>query len=150
MANLTARQVQRIWDKIFATYYNIPNKVKEPALKTLEGSMKVRIFTDGKATNGRKIGRYKSKAYAAKRRAANRQTRYKDLEFYGDLNRNITVGKHRRDYVLGFANSKAKLIADGQEGQTRKTIFKPSTAELKELADKVGVLLYQRAKKIKR
>lgn len=112
------------------------------ALKRLEGEMKRRVHQNGQDVNGqqlktfskKKLGSY-SLAYGKKRDKAGRQVSVKDLEFHGNLRRAITVGTYENGYALGFLYDKARLIAEGQEGQTRTTIFAPSDEERQLMMD---------------
>ena len=111
-------------------------KLKEiqfPALKLYEGLSKYRIFNEGKASDNNLIGKYRSLSYKKARESRGRQTGYKDLEFEGDLRRNLTVGTNKKDFVFGFATDKARLIGGYQESQTNKEIFNPTADEIKQI-----------------
>lgn len=106
------------------------NRAEISALKTVEGLMKVRIHNRGQSTEAGLIGRYRSR-WRQVRLNAGLQVAYKDLEFTGDLKRNVTVGVSDGENVLGFRNTKARLIAQGQEQQTKKEIYTPTEREYK-------------------
>lgn len=133
MARLKPQQLRSLYDEINDICRDMGDDVEIPALKTFEGEYKQRIFNDGGATSG-SIGRYRSASYRKKRRAAGRQIAYKDLSFYGDLLRNIQVGKHKQKNVVGFVNDKSRLIAGYQEKQTSKLIFEPRDSEAKNVS----------------
>ena len=111
-------------------------KLKEiqfPALKLAEGSISLRIFNEGKASDDKLIGKYNSVGYKKYRKSRRRQTKYKDLELEGDLRRSLTVGTNKKDFVFGFATDKARLIGGYQESQTNKEIFNPTADEIKQI-----------------
>ncbi len=113
-----------------------PKKIKQiqfPILKFYEGTSKYRIFNEGKATDGSLIGRYRSLSYKKAREAKGRQTGYKDLEFFGDLRRSLTVGTNGDEFVFGFATDKGRLIGQYQETQTGKEIWSPTSSEIKDI-----------------
>lgn len=107
------------------------------ALERINGEMKARIFQNGLASDGTPLdtfstpalGRY-SRGYGLKRQKAGRRTDAKDLEFHGDLRKSIAVGKTGQSNVIGFQYDAARLIAEGQEKQTRKKIWTPSDEEI--------------------
>tara|TARA_R110002126_G_scaffold287993_1_gene441161 strand:+ start:8264 stop:8716 length:453 start_codon:yes stop_codon:yes gene_type:complete len=103
--------------------------IQLPVLKLYEGLSKYRIFNEGKASDSSLIGKYRSLSYRKARQARGRQTGYKDLEFEGDLRRSLTVGTNGKDFVFGFATDAARLIGAGQEKQTKKDIWNPTTSE---------------------
>ena len=107
--------------------------IQFPVLKLQEGNSKARIFNEGKASDNTSLGAYKNARYKAFRQSIGRQTGYKDLEVFGDLRRNFTVGTNGDDIVLGFATDKARLIAVGQEQQTGKEIWKPTKEEINDI-----------------
>lgn len=110
-----------------------------PILKLEEGLMKQRVFNEGEAADGTKLGNYRSKSHAKKRRLRGRQTGYKDLEFEGDLRRSLTVGTNGGDVVLGFSTDKGRLIAAYQESdrQTGKEIWSPTDSEINQIKEVV-------------
>ena len=99
------------------------------SMNRLLGSMKIRIFNQGRATDGGLIGPYIS-AWKNVRAKAGRQTAYKDLEFSSDLRNSIQVGTSSGEVVIGFLVDKSRLIASGQEQQTGKEIFTPTQEEI--------------------
>lgn len=101
------------------------NEWKIPALNIGLALYKRRIFNEGKATDLTPIGVYRSN-HIRRREKRGRQIGYKDLFFEGDLNRAIQVGESGEEPVLGFATDLARLIMQGQEKQTGKTIGKVS------------------------
>jgi hypothetical protein len=95
----------------------------------LEGLMKQRIFNDGKATSGSKIGNYKSKSWKKTRTQLGFQTGYVDLQFTGDLIGSIQVVEDGGDVYLAIINDKDFEKAKGNEARRKKVIFEPSKAE---------------------
>lgn len=117
------------------------DKIREiqfPILKLYEGLSKYRIFNEGKASDSSLIGRYRSLSYKKAREAKGRQTGYKDLEFFGDLRRSLTVGTNGEDFVFGFATDKARLIGGYQETQTGKDIWNPTNDEIKNINNQLA------------
>lgn len=104
------------------------------ALKGLEGSFKTRIFNNGKASDGKGIGKY-SKSYAIKRRKRGLQTAYVDQQFEGNLLRSIQVGKSQGKNVMGFINTLQKNIAEDNQRRFKKQIYKVSQQEAKDIRD---------------
>ena len=134
-----------------------------PVMKDAESVLKRRIFNEGKATNGSKLGSYKTEAWKRKRQKAKRQTSYKDLEFSGDLRRDIVFGDVKKSKgvstgQIGFAGGKSIketkkgkthitdyiTIAKGQEEQTGKEIFAISEKEEKGIMERAEKLLFTR------
>lgn len=97
--------------------------------KLLEGDMKQRIFNQGGASNGSKIGQYKSESWITKRADNGRQTNTVDLEYTGDLRNAIKPVKSGRDVFLVVANDKDYAKAKGQEERRKKEIFTPTKSE---------------------
>lgn len=95
----------------------------------LEGLMKERIFNDGKATSGSKIGKYKSKKWKKTRTEAGFQTGYVDLQFTGDLIGSIQVVEDGGNVYLAIINDKDFDKAKGNEARRKKVIFEPSKSE---------------------
>ena len=95
----------------------------------LEGLMKQRIFNDGKATSGSKIGKYKSKKWIKTRTESGFQTGFVDLQFTGDLIGSIQVVEDGGDVYLAIINDKDFAKAKGNEDRRKKVIFEPSKAE---------------------
>lgn len=94
------------------------------------GLLQQRIFNNGKAADGTALGDYKSKYYKAKRAKAGRQIGYKDLEMTGSLRSGIKVVKTRTNVVQCIVQDANLIkIAQGQEKQTGKVIFKFSDTE---------------------
>lgn len=132
---------------IMAIYDNVIIKLDDPnidqpaafaALKRLEGEMKRRIHQQGQSSDGTQLSTfaekkdpagYYSKQWGSKRRRFGRTVSKKDLQFYGDLLRAHTVGTFNDRFVYGFLYDMARIIAEGQEGQTRKPIFSISDRE---------------------
>ena len=108
------------------------------ALKSLEAEHKTRIFNDGQATTGQPIGKY-SAGYAAKRKAAGRQTSYVDLEFFGNLRKNIQVGKSQGRNVYGFLNTLQRKIAEENQRRFGKRIFNITAKEAKDVSSRVAL-----------
>lgn len=110
------------------------------ALKRLEGDMKDRIHKFGEDSNNRKLrtfakkrdpqGRY-SKQHGLKRRMRNRNVDLKNLDFTSSLrNKGYAVAKQSDGRpALGFLQDRFRLIAGGQEEQTRQKIWDMSPKE---------------------
>ena len=105
------------------------NDYEIAGLSELAGLYKRRIHNNGEATDGSKIGNYKSAQYKAFRVLQNRQVSYKDLELYGDLRRSEQIGVSNGRNVFGFTRDLSRLIAEGQQEQTGKIIFGVSDKE---------------------
>ena len=110
------------------------------ALKSLEAEHKTRIFNEGQATTEQPIGKYSAK-YAAKRRAAGKQTAYVDLEFNSNLRRNIQVGKSQGRNVYGFLNTFQRRIAEDNQRRFGKQIFGITRDEAKDVSRTVALQL---------
>lgn len=100
-----------------------------PALKDIEQGMKRRIHNRGNATDGSPIGQY-SPSYANKRRQRGRQTSRVDLEFEGDMRRDLTVGVTGSEPTLGFKNDFENLKARSHEDRYKTEIYTPSESEI--------------------
>lgn len=108
-------------------------------LKRLEGEVKRRVHQQGKGSDERPLGTFAksvdddgfySKQHGRLRRKRGRRTSPKDLQLTGGLIRSYTVGTNKGRYVFGFLTDKSRLIAVGQEEQTRTRIFGPSSREI--------------------
>jgi hypothetical protein len=104
-------------------------RIQLSAMKRTEGEMKLRIFTNGEATDGSKLGSYRSESHKVRRQRSGRQIRNKDLNLEGDLFRETITGEQNGKAVLGIATNKRRIIAEAQERQTGKTIFALSEKE---------------------
>lgn len=120
------------------------------ALQRLIGEMKRRIHNEGKGVTGThldtfsrpRLGRY-SLGHGRFRKNRGFGVGTKDLEISGSLRRSYQVGKSGDKNVIGFTFDKSRLIAEGQEQQTRQTIFAASDAEIN-TAQKAYVATIQR------
>lgn len=138
MATVTPIQFARKMNNLKRCFDSNKKQIVLPAMKLAEGLLKKRIFNEGKASDGARIGSYSQLSGWRKiRESKGRQVAYKDLFFNGDLQRNITVGTNKGDFVLGFASDKFRKIMEGQEQQTSKDIINLT----KEEVDKVSKLL---------
>jgi hypothetical protein len=136
MANtITPERLAAMLPTLADTVIKDNNSLQLVACKTVEGMMKKRIFNRGAATDGSKIGQYKSKSHIKKRKEYGAQTSYVDLQMSGDtLMKSLQVGKSGSDTVLGFTRGKSDKatpyeIAGFQEKQRNKKIFTPSVEE---------------------
>lgn len=128
-----------------ANAVNQLNKVAGDVLflggKDLEGTMKFRIFNQGRSTTGQ-IGQYKSKSWIKKRGERGRQTSYVDLEYTSSLRDSIQVVRSGNDVFMAVINDKDFAKAKGQESRRNLTIFIPSAAEQKQtelyISDLIG------------
>lgn len=116
--------------------------------KNLEGLMKARIFNDGLDSGERKIGKYKSKAWIAKRSENGRQTSNVDLEFTGELRDSIQVVRSKDKVFLVVVNDKDFAKAKGQEDRRKKKIFTPSRDERQQTEDYIADLFNEELTKI--
>ena len=142
MARVTLREFGRKLDKLNRCVNN--NDWKIVPLKLAEGLMKRRVFNDGKATDGSLIGSppvaqaprqgVYSRSHGKRRRSRGRQIGKKDLFLEGDLSRSLTVGTSRGEPVMGLSNARARLIAEAQQDQTNKEIFRTSKDEARKVA----------------
>lgn len=142
MARVTLREFGRKLDKLNRCVNN--NDWKIVPLKLAEGLMKRRVFNDGKATDGSLVGSpavaqaprrgVYSQSHGRRRRTRGRQIGKKDLFLEGDLSRSLTVGTSRGEPVMGLSNARARLIAEAQQNQTKKDIFRTSKDEARKIA----------------
>jgi hypothetical protein len=95
----------------------------------LLGEMLGRIFNDGKDSNDKSIGKYKSKSWIKTRSLNGRQTGFVDLQFTGDLFNSIQVVKRGNDVFIAIINDDDYQKAIGQEKRRNKTIFLPTENE---------------------
>lgn len=95
--------------------------------------MLARIFNDGLAKDGNKIGTYKSGSYKRKREKAGRQVDYKDEQFSGALFEAMNVGKYKGKPAVGITTETSANISRYQEKQVGRVIFSPSQSELEEV-----------------
>jgi hypothetical protein len=116
--------------------------------KNLEGLMKARIFNDGLDSGERKIGKYKSKAWIAKRSENGRQTSNVDLEFTGELRDSIQVVRSKDKVFLVVVNDKDFAKAKGQEDRRKKKIFTPSRDERQQTEEYIADLFNEELTKI--
>jgi hypothetical protein len=107
------------------------NDILYVAVQSIHSFMQQRIFQDGNDSQNRPLGKYSLK-YARYREGLGRQTDNKDLNLFGDLERSFAVGQLNEEPVIGFTKRKSFLIADGQEGQVNRKIFRPTKEELNE------------------
>lgn len=137
-------------EAITAAIIKNANRIREVTFNTVKGQMARRIFTQGGATDGSKIGTYE---YSTQRfrREVGRQTNYVDLSMTQTLERSFGVGTHEGRTVIGIAdvnepevtaeNGRLKVtgISDFittenaiyQEKNFGKEIFAPSKEEIK-------------------
>lgn len=116
--------------------------------KNLEGLMKARIFNDGLDSGERKIGKYKSKSWIAKRAENGRQTSNVDLEYTGELRDSIQVVRSKNEVFIVINNDKDFAKAKGQESRRKKTIFIPSRDERKQTEEYIVDLFNEELSKI--
>lgn len=129
MADMTPEQFRQYMRRLLAAIKEARGVAELTGIKTLEGLMKRRIFNQGLASDATPLGNY-SRAYSQKRRLAGRQIGYKDLEFTGALRRSLVTGTSKGAAVLGFINDRGRIIAEGQEQQVGRAIWRPTDAEL--------------------
>lgn len=119
----------RIDEIILVLEKEVPN-AEEAALNTLLGAYAYRIFNQGKATDGSKIGDYKEGRYKNNvRKDGGYQVGYVDLQLTGGLFFSIVIGDNGPRKVLGYNNIDAAKIAGYNEERYSKNIFLPSQEE---------------------
>ena len=127
------------------------------AAKAAEAALKERVFNNGQAADGSRIGTYstelgrygasafavKSKfkpnpnrrtvtlpdGYAELRSLNGRQTGYVDLQYTGSLLLSIKTTATGDGHAVAIMNDREAAIADGNEKRFGKTIFAAGTAE---------------------
>ena len=102
-------------------------------LEFARGEMLFTIHNEATATDGSPIGQPKAakpphigvygRAHGRRRARRGRQTDRKDLELNSDLRNSVVLGETDGMPSVGFDNSKARLIAEGQQAQTGKRIW---------------------------
>jgi len=105
------------------------DRIQLSAMKRAEGEFKLRVYTRGEATDGSKLGPYRSEQHKRRRVRRNRQVSNKDLNFEGDLFRGTVTGSQDGKALFSITTNKLRLIAQGQEKQTGKEIFRLSEEE---------------------
>ena len=128
----------------------------------LFGEMRERIFVDGIAEDGGKIGQYSTKpasfginsgpkkitpskkggktrffedGYKGYRAAQNRQSQFVDLRLTGTLRESFIVERKGKEWVAGFINPQQAMIATANEDRFGKTVFAHTVAELNKIGD---------------
>jgi len=100
------------------------------ALSTLEGLIKVRVFTKGVKRAGGRIGGYKSSSYMKLRRKRSKQVGYVDLEFTGEMRLGLQKGvTEDGNNCLGFVNQRETLKAGANETRYGE-VFAPNQNEI--------------------
>ena len=113
------------------------NKADFVAISSLLAMMKRRIFSNGIASDGTKIGNYQVDpgVHRKRRVKAGFQVSYVDLVFEGNLMESVQMAKIKDTYVIGFSLRKFKLIAQGNEEYRGKKIFTPTEEEVKKATE---------------
>jgi len=135
MAEFLDRMIVRLSDP------NIDSRAAWLALTNLERDQKKRIHQKGLASDNSPLrtfakrrfpaGRY-SLQHGRKRDQKGRRTDIKNLDFTGDLRRNLRgygVGTFKGKPAYGFFQDKFRIIANGQQAQTRQDIWGMSKQE---------------------
>jgi len=94
------------------------------ALNEFKQILQERIFKFARTVDNTFFGVYKSASYKKKREDAGRQTKYKDLQFTGELLGDLDLGQYNGKNALGFAAERSKNIVSWQE-ESNKQIDKP-------------------------
>lgn len=115
-------------EQIFRRLERRAANIQLVAMKRGEAEMKLRIFDEGRSTNGASLGNYRSESHKRKRVRRGRQIASKDLELEGDLRRSITTGQQDGKAVLGITTNRQRIIAEGQERQIGREVFSLSDA----------------------
>jgi hypothetical protein len=138
---LTLEQLDSFFDHFLSCAAESAERAEILALKNAEGIIKQRIFNKGLATDGEAIGlkgarkspRYEggqySRSYGRKRDKAGRQTGYVDLEFNGNLRRDIQVGQVQGFNALGYARQDGATLMRYSEEYRKSQIDKLTDEE---------------------
>jgi hypothetical protein len=161
---MTPQEAARQMQAIVTALAKEVNGAEIAALQSGLGVYLGRVFNDGKATDGSSMGKYTSDyakkrqtpRSAIKRRTVQKgknkgkqipsqetintypisalQTNYKDLQYFGDLFRNIDVGVSNGNNVIGFLRDIDRLKVEGTEKYIGKDVA-PLSEEEKQVID---------------
>jgi hypothetical protein len=108
--------------------------------KSAEGVVVPRIFNDGLAVDGNRIGNYTNKAYRELRMSEGLQVAYVDCMRTGDLFGSTTVGTNEGKPAFGILSGggavESSEKARNVEFLKKKIIFTMSQNELQEVSEK--------------
>lgn len=104
------------------------------ALVSLTADLKYRIHNEGEKTVG-KIGRYTSQSWIRQRQQHGRQVGYIDLQYTGQLFRDLSTGQSQGDAVMGFLSNRSMDLHDHLE-KRYGPIWRPSKIERQDLASR--------------
>ncbi len=127
---VTPKQLQkRIEDSIPLFQQAVNNSIVVSGQDTLQ-LISRRIFNEGKATDGNKIGDYVEGRYKEEREQAGFQTEYVDLQRRSDLFQSVQTVAKDDTVVIGVINPDSARISDYLEERYNKKIFTASQAEI--------------------
>ena len=112
------------------------------AMTSLTADLKYRIHNEGDKTVGA-IGRYTNAWYMAQRRARGLQIGYVDLQFTGQLFRDLTYGQSQGDAVMGFITDRSYDLHDHLEKRYGR-IWTPNKVERQDTVERFKDELYER------
>lgn len=104
------------------------------SLISLTADLKYRIHNEGGKTVG-KIGRYKSPYWIKQRQQQGRQVGYIDLQYTGQLFRDLSTGQSQGDAVMGFLSNRSMDLHDHLE-KRYGPIWRPSKIESQDLVSR--------------
>jgi hypothetical protein len=92
------------------------NVIEESMIDTVDSFVRLQRLQmlSGQTSEGRKIGRYKSPAYAKKKYQLSRLAGYGnvDLRLTGDFYRGVTVDPRSKSVAIGGADYKTEILTD--------------------------------------
>ena len=104
------------------------------SLVSLTADLKYRIHNEGGKTVG-KIGNYKSQYWIRQRQEEGRQVGYIDLQYTGQLFRDLSYGQSGGDAVMGFLSNTSMDLHDHLE-ERYGPIWEPSKIEQGDLTSR--------------
>ena len=107
----------------------------DAGLHELDAEFANRVWNQNEDVNGKKFGKYRSKAYADYREKNGRQILEKDLQLIGSLRNSVEIDFLKK--ALVFNQEKFALIADGQEKQMSTVIFEASKIETEKVIEAI-------------
>lgn len=127
---ITIKEYNQLIGRLAKCVVSKKNQYEVPALKSIEGLVKARVFNKRESITGARR-KYKSAYYAKK---------YKkdgdvDMSKSGDLLRDFTVYRYNGNNVMGFKQDLSRIKAAAEEKRRGSAMFKPNDKELKKLKD---------------
>lgn len=127
--NVTLSQLSNQIENALGELKGKRDRVEIVSLIGINAEYKERLFENGQATDGSKIGKYVSD-WKKDRQRRGRQVAFVDQNDQGDNQRSVQVGKASRKNVIGFINDKERLKAQGAEDYRKKKIYTVSDREI--------------------